>query len=372
MRTLGLIVNPIAGMGGKVGLKGTDGEEILRRAQSLGASPKSPGRAEKAIRALGSVSGELNLVTAPGEMGERVVSAAGLKPEVLAMEVGGRTTPRHTEEAAALMKERGIDLLLFAGGDGTARDILAEVQDQVVCLGIPTGVKMHSAAFAVNPSRGGELAAEYLLGQVRTTRAAEVMDMDERALRSGHLAARLFGYMTIPYRRGHIQMLKARTPDDERSVQRSIAAGIVERMEEGVTYVVGPGTTAAEVMKRLSLPYSLVGIDLVRNRGLLGTDLSEAEILKQLGSGPGSIIVTPVGGQGYLFGRGNQPISAKVIRRVGKGRIIIAATPAKLSALRGEPLRVDSGDADTDRWLTGYFQVATGYVDRSVYRVVAA
>lgn len=372
MKTLGLIVNPIAGMGGKVGLKGTDGEETLQRARSLGASPESPQRAASAVEALGSLSGELKVITPPGEMGEMVMRAVGQEPEVLPLELAESTSSRHTKEAADLMLERNVDLLLFAGGDGTARDIVAQVQDRIVCLGIPTGVKMHSAVFAVNPVRGGELARRHLFGDVARTRTAEVMDIDEAALRNGHVDARLFGYMTIPYRRGHIQGLKAGSSEDERYVQEAIAAGIVEGMERDVSYVIGPGTTTAQVMKALSLDFSLLGVDLVRNGELLGMDLAERELLALLGDGPGGIIVTPVGGQGYLFGRGNQPISARVIRSTGKDRLTIAATPEKLSALRGEPLRVDSGDADTDRWLAGYYRVVSGYRDRSVYRVSAA
>jgi len=372
MKTLGLIVNPVAGMGGRVGLKGTDGEETLQRARSLGASPESPRRAAAALKALDPVSEGLRLITPPGEMGERVVREWGGKPELLPMEVGDRTTAEHTSDGAARMRGMGVDLLLFAGGDGTARDVVAVVGDQLVCLGIPTGVKMHSAVFAVNPARGGELAAEHLFGDAGRTRAAEVMDIDEQALREGHVAARLFGYMTIPYRRGHVQGLKAGSTEDERHVQQAIAGGIVGGMEEDVAYVVGPGTTTAEVMRRLELDFSLVGVDLVRNGELVGRDLGEDEILALLADGPGSIIVTPVGGQGYLFGRGNQPISSRVIRRVGKERIIIAATPSKLFSLRGEPLRVDSGDANTDGWLSGYYKVTTGYRDKSVYRVSAA
>jgi predicted polyphosphate/ATP-dependent NAD kinase len=168
-----------------------------------------------------------------------------------------------------------------------------------------------------------------------------------------------------------VQGLKAGSAQEESSVQQAIAAGIVEGMEEGMAYVIGPGTTTAEIMKQLELDFSLVGVDLVRDGALVGRDLSEAELLALLGDGPASIIVTPVGGQGYLFGRGNQPISADVIRQVGRERIIIAATPNKLTSLRGEPLRVDSGDADTDGWLSGYYKVASGFRDQSVYRVAA-
>ena len=372
MKTLGLIVNPIAGMGGKVGLKGTDGEETLARALSLGASPESPVRAGAAISAIASHSDEIAVVAPPGQMGEEVLIASGLKPHLLPLVVGESTSSADTKTAADLMLGQGIDLLLFAGGDGTARDIVAKVQDRVVCLGIPTGVKMHSAVFAVNPTRGGELAAAHLFGAVKRTRAAEVMDIDEEALRAGHLSARLFGYMTVPYRQGHVQGLKAGSSEDERYAQESIAAGIMTRMERDVAYVIGPGTTTAEVMMAMGLDFSLVGVDLVRNGELLGTDLSEGELLELMGDGPGGIVVTPVGGQGYLFGRGNQPISAELIRRIGKDRIMVVATPGKLATLRGEPLRVDSGDPDTDRWLAGYYQVITGYRDRSVYRVSAA
>jgi predicted polyphosphate/ATP-dependent NAD kinase len=372
MKTIGLIVNPIAGMGGRVGLKGTDGEETLQRARSLGASPESARRAMEALQALTSVSERLTFVTGPGEMGERIVREWGGNPELLAMELRGRTTAQHTMEAATRMKERGVDLLLFAGGDGTARDIVSRIGDQVVCLGIPTGVKMHSAVFAVNPARGGELAAHHLFDEDKHTRAAEVMDIDEEALREGHVSARLFGYMTTPFRRGHVQGLKAGSTEEEQEVQKAIAAGVVDGMEEGVAYVVGPGTTTAEIMKAMGLDFSLVGVDLVRNRKLVGRDLTEEKILALLGDGPSRIIVTPVGGQGFLFGRGNQPISPRVIRRVGKEGIIIVAAPGKLTSFQGAPLRVDSGEADTDRWLTGYYTVVSGYRDRSVYRVAAA
>jgi predicted polyphosphate/ATP-dependent NAD kinase len=372
MKTVGLIVNPVAGMGGRVGLKGTDGAETLEKARSLGARPESSNRAIHAVNALVSSSERVRFLAAPKTMGENAVRACGAGPEVLAMNVGDETTAEDTIRAAEQMKELGVDLLLFAGGDGTARDIVAQVQDQVVCLGVPTGVKMHSAVFAVNPARAGELAAHYLFKEPRRTRASEVMDIDEEAFRKGHLSARLFGYMTIPFRRGHVQGQKAGSPEDERFVQQAIATGIVHRMKKDVAYVIGPGTTTAEIMKVLGLDFSLLGVDLVRNKELLGRDLSEDEILARLGKGRARIIVTPVGGQGYLFGRGNQPISARVIRKVGKEDLIIVATPTKLTSLRGEPLRVDSGDTETDQWLSGYYRVASGAIDISVYRVSPA
>lgn len=369
MKRLGLIINPIAGMGGKVGLKGTDGTDALEKAQSLGARPESPSRAIEAVRSLSSVRGQITVLSPPGEMGERAVKQCGLEPEVLAMEVTRRTTAEHTRMAAAQMLEHKVDLLLFAGGDGTARDIVASVQQRVVSLGIPTGVKMYSGVFAVNPQRAGELAASYLTKESRLTRTVEVMDVDEQALREGHVTARLFGYMNIPYRRGHVQGLKSGSTDDERTVQRSIARELLERMEKDVTYVVGPGTTTAAIMEHLALDYSLVGIDVIRNRSLVGKDLGEQALLEAVGHKRFQIIVTPVGGQGFLFGRGNQPISAKIIRMAGKENILIAATPQKLNSLCGTPLRVDTGDVETDRWLRGYYRIISGHRSMSVYRV---
>ena len=369
MKKVGLIINPIAGMGGKVGLKGTDGEHTLEKARSMGARPESPNRAIEAVQKLVSLCGQLRISTPPGEMGERAVKQCGLEPEVLTIEVTDRTTARHTRAASAQMLEQEVDLLLFAGGDGTARDVVASVQQRIVSLGIPTGVKMHSAVFGVNPLRAGELAASYLSDESRLTRSAEVMDIDEQALREGHVTARLFGYMNIPYRRGHVQGLKSGSTDDEHTVQRSIAKEIIERMENDVAYVVGPGTTTAAIMDLLSLDYSLVGVDLIFNKTLLEKDLGERALLAALGGMKCQIIVTPVGGQGYLFGRGNQPISARIIRKTGKERIIIAATPQKLSSLCGAPLRVDTGDSETDRWLSGYYKIISGYRTMSVYRV---
>ena len=369
MKRVGLIINPIAGMGGKVGLKGTDGEGTLERALTLGAFPESPRRAIDAVQKLLPIREELIIVTAPGDMGESAVRKCGLEPEVLGMDVTEPTTAEHTQTAAAQMLEIQVDLLLFAGGDGTARDIVARVGENIVSLGIPAGVKMHSAVFGVNPFRAGELAAHHLSDRSRKTRTAEVMDIDETALRQGHVSAQLFGYMTIPYRAGHVQGLKAGSTDNESLAQRSIAREIVDGLEEDVAYIVGPGSTTAELMKLLGLDYSLVGVDLIYNRRLEGRDLSEEDLLRSMGERNSKIIVTPVGGQGYLFGRGNQPISERVIRRVGKENIVVVATPQKLSCLRGEPLRVDTGVPDADRWLSGFWRIVTGYRAMSVYRV---
>ncbi len=368
MKRLGLIVNPIAGMGGRVGLKGTDGEEVLARALALGARPESSERTKAALRRLETFQDSLLIFTGPGELGEEAARASGLPVEILDIDVEGPTTAEHTREIACRIRELDVDLLIFSGGDGTARDIAGAVEDRVVALAVPTGVKMHSAVFAVNPARAGDLAASWLGGEVGRTRMAEVMDIDESLLREGRVAARLFGYLKIPDQPRHLQGLKTASPPDEESAQGSIAAEVAERMENEYNYVVGPGTTTARIMKMLNLDYTLVGVDLVRNRALVSKDASEQDLLAHVGAGPTRIIVTPIGGQGYLFGRGNQQISARILRQVGRDNILVVATPEKLSALRGRPMLIDTGDTEVDGALCGYYKVVTGYRAESVYR----
>lgn len=356
-------------MGGKVGLKGTDGKAVLAEAEALGAKPESPVRARTVMERLETVRDEVLLVAAPGEMGEDVARSSGFDPDVLNMVIEGRTTARHTREAAALMAKRPVDLLMFAGGDGTARDIVAAVGDHQVTLGIPTGVKMHSAVFAVNPARAADLAVSFLLGATTRIWPAEVMDIDEQALRDGRVASRLYGYLEIPFRRGHLQGLKAGSSTDERYFQEAIAADVIENMEDDVFYVMGPGTTTAQILETLGLDFTLVGVDLVQNKTLVGKDLNEDGLLSHLGGHVLKLVVTPIGGQGFLFGRGNQPMSPSVIRRAGRDNIVIVSTPQKINALRGRPLLVDTGDSETDRLLGGYYKITTGYRSRSVYRV---
>ena len=179
MKKLGLIVNPIAGMGGRCGLKGTDGVEILERARSLGGVPEAPDRAVTALRQMAHLKDLIEVVTVSGDMGETEARTAGFEPVVLLSTAGDATSSVDTRRAAEEMAAAGVDLLLFAGGDGTARDVYASVGDQQTCLGIPAGCKIHSGVYGVNPRNAGELAALFLSGTVSKTKTAEVMDIDE-------------------------------------------------------------------------------------------------------------------------------------------------------------------------------------------------
>ncbi|MGC9333493.1 MAG: ATP-NAD kinase family protein [Anaerolineae bacterium] len=357
-------------------LKGSDGAEIQRQAKELGAEPRAQ---ERTLEALSKLEGleNLQIVTCPAEMGADVVRAAGWEPTVIGDITPGQTTAEDTRQAARRMKELGVDLLLFAGGDGTARDVYESIGLEQPALGVPAGVKIHSAVYATNPTSAGELARMYLQGRVTSLREAEVMDIDEEAFRQGSLQARLYGYLRVPFRPSLVQSQKVPSAGEGASLG-AIAEDMADKMEPGVLYIIGPGTTTRAITQELGLPKTLLGVDVVKvdaeqGAELVAVDANEAELLALLsGHGGGAkIVVTPIGGQGYLFGRGNQQISPRVIERVGRENIIVVSTPDKLHALGSRPLLVDTGDREVDEMLSGYLMVVTGYNERAVRRVAA-
>jgi len=367
-RTLGLIVNPVAGLGGRVGLKGSDGASVQREALARGAAPLAEQRARQALAPLAGRQEAIDVLTVAGEMGEAVACASGFAPRVVGSIPSGRTTAEDTKTAAREMERLGVDLLLFAGGDGTARDVYDAVGERLVALGIPAGVKMHSAVFAVNPVAAGDAALSYLVGR-RRVRTAEVMDVDEQELHRGIVSTRLYGYLRVPEDVRLVQSLKAPTPASEGGVLAAIAADVVDRMVDETLYILGPGTTTRAIATRLGLAKTLLGIDVVSRHGVVIADATESQLLAVVPHRPAKVIVSPIGGQGHLFGRGNQPISPAVLRAVGRASVLVVAAPDKIRSLGGRPFLVDTGDADLDHELSGYVRVVTGYGEEAVYEV---
>jgi predicted polyphosphate/ATP-dependent NAD kinase len=345
-KTIGLIVNPVAGMGGAVGLKGTDGKSIVNQAISLGAKPIAPARAEAFLSELKQVKNSLQIVAGAGNMGEDEAKSAGFAFTAR----GERKEETNAEDTIAIaekMVAEGVELLVFCGGDGTARDVLKAVGASLPVLGVPTGVKMHSAVFAVNPQAAARVVMRFLY-ETLPLREAEVMDVDEKAFREGRLSAELYGYVLAPYEPHLIQANKLASlmTESELRNQAAIAVYIIETMKPQVTYIIGPGTTTRTIGDLLDAKKTLLGVDLFRNKKIVANDVNEKQILEAIDEKSVQIIVTPIGGQGFIFGRGNQQISAKVIRRVGLDNIVVIATASKLRSLKS--LRVDTGDQDLD------------------------
>ena len=366
---LGLIVNPIAGIGGRVGLKGSDGAEIQQLAWERGAIPQAQKRAADALEVLKPWKEALELFTPPGPMGEDVARACGFAPQVIGELPPGPTYAEDTWHFAMAMVNLPVALLLFAGGDGTARDMCAAIGEALPVLGIPAGVKIHSAVFATTPRHAGELASTYLGGEPIHLRQSEVVDLEEDPYRTGIATVRLYGYLNVPYRPHKLQNRKVPSLAAESARLEGIAAHVIESMLPGWLYVLGPGTTTRFITDRLGFPKTLVGVDVVTREGVLALDVSEARLLELLADRPARVIVTPIGGQGFLFGRGNQPISPRVLQKVGRENILVVSLAEKLNALHGQPLLVDTGDAEVDKWLAGYLPVVVGYREKVVYRV---
>jgi predicted polyphosphate/ATP-dependent NAD kinase len=371
VKKMGLIINPMAGIGGRVGLKGSDGEAIQKKAIDLGAVPGAEKRAIQALERLKAIKDKVNLVTYPGEMGESAAKNCGFDATVIGTTVKGKTTAEDTRQAAIDMMESGVALLLFAGGDGTARDIYEAIGSEFIVVGIPAGVKIHSAVYARNPFLAGDLVVQFLQGKTINLREVEVMDIDEVAFRNGALLARLYGYLKTPYQKRILQGLKSGSAPNEAFSQEGIAAQIIDLMRGDVLYIIGPGTTTRAITDRLGLRKTLLGVDVLKDQAIVADDVNEEVLLKLTEGSHSKIIITPIGGQGFLLGRGNQQISPEVIRNVGVDNIIVVSTTEKINSLRGRPFLVDTGDRELDNRLSRHIKVITGYNDVVIYKLSA-
>ncbi|MCP4721396.1 MAG: ATP-NAD kinase family protein, partial [Desulfobacteraceae bacterium] len=371
---------PIAGLGGRVGLKGTDG--MAEKAIALGARALAPQKAARALagfkenrwgknRPVKARQGKegVQILTPPGSMGETIAREAGFFSRVVDLPLAKKTSGADTIAAAKKIQALGADLLLFVGGDGTARDICSALGESLPVIGVPAGVKIHSPVFATTPETAGWLAQLFLGKKKCRTCEQEVLDIDEDAYRKGRVSTRLYGYLQVPDE-GGMQNRKAGTPLSQRASQNLISLAMIDAMEADVFYLVGPGSTMGPVLSNLNLDHSLLGVDVVQNRQLVKKDATEKQILEIIKDRPFKILITPIGGQGYLFGRGNHQFSPKIIQGAGKKNIGVGATLEKIGSLRGEPFLVDTGDKKTDRMLAGYIRVVTGYRQEMIYPIV--
>ncbi|NLL90906.1 MAG: ATP-NAD kinase family protein [Ruminococcaceae bacterium] len=368
MRKLGLIINPIAGMGGQVGLKGTDGTEILKQAISLGAIPSATQKAERCLRLL-VLESDICWLTAEGAMGEDLLRTFGQSPHILYPIDRKETTAADTQRTAELMKDAGVELILFAGGDGTARNIVAVVGTDVPVIGIPAGVKICSPVFGKTPEATGQLLNRWLKRTEPQTILREVLDLDEALVRQDRIETDLFGYLRVPAEPDYVQNRKAPTPLSERDSQMAIALDILDELPKDYLCIVGPGSTTSALLQMLGLPMTLMGVDVIKNGELIAKDCAEADLLRLLETNPAWLVLTPTGGQGYLLGRGNQQISAKVLKRLTVADLKIVATQEKLISLESRPLLIDTGDADVDNYYSGYYRAKTGYHNEMMVKV---
>jgi predicted polyphosphate/ATP-dependent NAD kinase len=372
--SIGLIINPIAGLGGSLALKGSD--NLPQSISQLNGTAtegltRSHLRACRALSPLLQYSDDIRFVCWGSVMGQGVLDSLGFEYDVAGCIETECPSANDTRLAASALADSEVDIIVFVGGDGTARDIFDVLGDTFPVLGVPAGVKMHSAVFAVSPEAAGELLVELVKGGLVGLAPQEVRDIDEQAFRENVVKSRFYGEMLVPAEGRFLQHTKVGGVEDSELAAADIAAWIVEIMEDDCTYIIGPGSTTGAIMAQLGLQNTLLGVDVIRSGQLELSDASEEQLLDFLGEAknPAKIVVTAIGGQGHVFGRGNQQISAAVIKAVGLENIDIVAAKSKISALQGRPLLLDTNDTALDEALSGYRSVVTGYQDKILYRL---
>ncbi len=364
---LGLIVNPISGMGGSVGLKGTDGKDILKKAIELGGKPNAYKRTDIFLQALEGFESKIKFITCPGYMGENSIKKFNFAYELISDSIFNKgngiydTNSEHTKRATKIIKTmKDVNLILFVGGDGTARDILDVIGDNRPCLGIPSGVKIYSSVFAINPTAAANIVVQFLWDQLSLTKS-EVLDIDEEAYRKGELVSILYGYLLTPHSPEFCQYSKLGSPDTDQNNQERIADKIIEDLEKETYYLLGPGTTVKAITDKLGVQKTLLGVDLLYNKKIIAYDLNENQILNYVKNRPIKIIVSIIGRQGFLFGRGNLQFTPKILKRISLSNIIIIATKAKLLSIPNKFLWIDSRDSDLDKEMRGLYKIITDY-----------
>lgn len=364
---LGLIINSYAGLGGPAGLKGSDG--VAAQALARGAELRAPQRAQRALQLL--TAQPVKIFCFDGEMGADVARAAGFEPEIVGRAASQPSTADDTIAAARALVDAGVDLILFVGGDGTARNMVQAVGQHQPVLGLPSGVKMHSGVYAVVPEAAAKIIEQMIQGELVTLELAEVRDIDEQAFREGRVQSRYYGELSVPAAPRYVQAVKQGGREVEALVLDDLAAEITELMEPGSLYIFGPGSTTFAITESLGLSATLLGVDLVLDHQLVGTDLSAPELEQAVFAHPGPVrlILTAIGGQGHVLGRGNQQLRPALLRQIGKDNLWLVATKAKLENLQGRPLLLDSNDPELDSQWSGFIRVITGYRDAVIYPI---
>ena len=367
---IGLVANPLAGIGGPVALKGSDGADTVSEARARGGRSRVGERVAACLEAIApDIIARAEWLTVEGEMGAAICAQVGLPCKIVVDTDAANTTAEDTKAAVRQFQALGVDLILFAGGDGTARDIFDVISLHQVVLGIPCGVKMHSGVFATSPVAAAKILEQMIKGELVSVMRGEVRDIDEAAFREGVVRASYYGEMWVPEELQYVQAVKSGGKEVEALAVQEIAADIIENMQDDVCYFIGSGSTAAAINEALGIENTLLGVDVVRNGALVLADAQESQLYEFAESGPCHIVVTPIGGQGHIFGRGNQQLSARIINAVGLKNITVIATKSKLEALDGRPLIVDTGDSDLDRAFSGVIRVVSGYEDAVLYKV---
>lgn len=380
---IGLLLNPLAGIGGAVGLKGSDGLELQALAKQRSGTPQAAIRTQVFLKQLQTMLGiqmdQIQWFTWAEEMGAGVLAGAGLEAQVLGR-CDGPSSGRDSQIAASTLSAEGIDLLVFAGGDGTARDVLLGLNAETTVLGLPSGVKMHSGVFAISPAAAAEVVAALAVGGLVGRMAREVRDYVPiqksnnintlQALQA--VGTQHFGDLWVPESSGFLQQMKVGGMEDESLVVAEITNYMLDRfgVNQERALVFGPGSTCLAIKQAFGIEGTLLGCDVLLPDGEILQDLTAAELLALSREQRLHLVMSFTRNQGFLFGRGNQQITAGLIRQLNRPNdITLVGSRSKLASLEGRPLLVDTGDAELDAELARVYPILTGYDEFLLYRV---
>jgi predicted polyphosphate/ATP-dependent NAD kinase len=366
-----VLINPFAGIGGALALKGSDGAEIREKALAMGAEKKALDKTRIALEHILTMRDQVQLYVASGDMGETLAKEMGFNYCIVYQPQSPQTESYDSEKAAKALLAQEVDLILFAGGDGTARNICHVVGNIVPVLGVPAGCKIHSAVYAVTPAAAGRVLKQVINGEIVSVSDAEVMDIDEALFRQGRVNARQFGEMQVPTELRYIQAVKMGGKESDELVLADIAAHVIEIIDDNPEqlFVMGSGSTVEFIMQELGIKNTLLGVDVIQNNQLLASDVTASELLSLATNQNCKLVLTLIGGQGHIIGRGNQQLSAEFLSLLGKDNMLLIATKSKISNLSGRPLIVDSGDINLDKQLSGLISIITGYHDQVLYPI---
>lgn len=372
---LGVIVNPYAGLGGSVGLKGSDGEAIRAEAFTRGASAQAVARMRRCLSILEEFASEITIYCFAGDMGQNAVPSVLPNVNIIGKAQGEVSSAQDTIAAVAALAEASVDIILFAGGDGTARNIADGLQAAAAphqtVLGVPSGVKMHSGVYAITPEAAGEILLCLLKKQIIQIQDCDVRDIDEAAFREGRVRTRLYASMKAPILPQFLQQVKNSGAHQDEMVKLDIANYLIDQLDDEALYVVGPGSTTKIFLEQLSLQGSLLGVDIIKNKCLVASDVNAAQLNQLIDNHVGEVklIITAIGGQGHILGRGNQQLTPEVLQKIGRDNIQVIATKDKIISLQGRPLLVDSNDPALDKSFSGYQSILVGYNEFILYPI---
>jgi predicted polyphosphate/ATP-dependent NAD kinase len=372
---LGLIINPYAGIGGSVGLKGSDGDEIRAEAFARGAEPQALSRMHRCLELLHPFASDLHIYCFAGDMGETVLEQLRFNYTLVGHPQTSPSTAQDTFNAVTALVKESVDIILFAGGDGTARNLAdalsQEHAEHQVVLGVPSGVKMHSGVYAITPEAAGEILLCLLKKQLVNVQACDVRDIDEAAFREGKVKARIYASMDVPVLPQFLQQVKNSGAAQDELVKLDIANYLIDNLIDGALYIVGPGSTTKVFLDQLGIEGTLLGVDVILNRELVAADVTAQQLCKITDDHQGEIklIITAIGGQGHILGRGNQQLTPEILRKINRSNIHIIATKEKILSLQHRPLLVDSNDPELDKSFSGYQTVLVGYDEFIMYPI---